>query len=994
MRTPRSIVILSGLAVAGSALLVPGAAAEPSEPEGSAAGSGATEGRGPATALTARVDNARVESSAAAAPPNADPIVMPTSYPSQPQLRFYRDNPDDASYTADLLGHPDLAPQLTEWMDQSNRISTQVIGQSVGGRDLYLVTVTAPETEEFTAQQTAWREQIKNDPEAAAVDSELLAQYKTPVWVSANIHGNEWEGTDSVMQYIDWLVSAPSSEVSSVLRNNRLYFSLSLNPDGRTLAARATSLGLDANRDMVTNRTPEATSFVRTAQAVQPIYSADLHGYTRVLQVEPTGPPHGSNYEYDQYLPHNYALALQVERDVVDADIPGNTYYNIETGQVVPVNTGPETAHIKIPYRDTPSGWDDFPPIFTAQYAAFFGAATSTVELPLQRGANNGTRQTPERARVNTAVGLQTVKSTVDYMNDTANAREMLESQIEVFRRGVAGEPKTSLTTENIADVPGPDQWKPLWDVADDQEPVDLPRAYVIPVGDDQRSASDAADLVRALLFHDIEVGRLEAPASVGGTTYPAGSYVVDMHQPLRGLANSLLDLGDDISDKVPDMYDISAWSWSYLWGATVDKVGDTVDGPIGTTSPVTTPAPVTDAAEGDYRTLDLAGIGDVEAVNELLDGGVPSSLLESGAVVVEADDAALLDRVAEDYDVGFDEATPEELDALSDAGTRDLDDLDVAYSGTQDDRLSLGDLGFGDLTLVSTSTLNGDPGLLAGAEVLWVGSSLTLTPGTGAHTAVQELVDRGGAVVGRGAAAFEAARTMGLVSGDAVTGNRAGNGIVDVETTEASFLAPYAQESSFIYPATWFTGLGEGTEVVQRYGMNPLLAGHWVRGTDGDTPVLNGPDDAADRPAVVTGEGPSGSRAVAFGTAVFFRTHPHGGMSQAGRSILWAGPEGEGVQVPVRKASSSTRLRLDKQGGRRVAATVTVRADDLTPRGQVVLREGRQAVRVFRLRPDDDGRRTVTVRLDRGLHKLRAVYAGTSKIRQSRSAVKAVRIG
>ena len=50
------------------------------------------------------------------------------------------------------------------------------------------------------------------------------------------------------------------------------------------------------------------------------------------------------------------------------------------------------------------------------------------------------------------------------------------------------------------------------------------------------------------------------------------------MHQPLRGLANSLLDLGTDISDKVPTMYDISAWSYSYLWGATVDKVGSTTD--------------------------------------------------------------------------------------------------------------------------------------------------------------------------------------------------------------------------------------------------------------------------------------------------------------------------------------------------------------------------------------------------------------------------------
>ena len=99
----------------------------------------------------------------------------------------------------------------------------------------------------------------------------------------------------------------------------------------------------------------------------------------------------------------------------------------------------------------------------------------------------------------------------VEYMNNTTNAREMLLNQAKVFQRGIEGTPKVQVTTANIAGIPGPAQWKPLWDVVDDQEPVTLPRAYVIPVGDDQRSASDASRLVQQLLFHDIEVDRLTA---------------------------------------------------------------------------------------------------------------------------------------------------------------------------------------------------------------------------------------------------------------------------------------------------------------------------------------------------------------------------------------------------------------------------------------------------------------------------------------------------
>lgn len=929
---------LAGAAVLATAMTIPEAGAEPAAP-------GAVDGgRGAGTATSApSLEQAEVVRRAARAETlvSGDPVEMPTSYPYQPALQYYRDNPDDASDTAGLLGHPDLAPLLTEWMSESDRISAQVVGQSTGGRDLYLVTVTAPETEEETARQTAWREKIVSDPVAAAADPTLLAQYKTPVWFSNNIHGNEWEGTDAAMDYIDELVHAPLAEVGSVLRNNRLYFSLSLNPDGRTLATRATALGLDPNRDLITNTTPETRSFIRTAQAIQPIYSADFHGYTSVLQVEPTGPPHGSNYEYDVYLPHNYALALKVEQDVVAAAIPGNTYFDTSTGRVVPANTGPDTAHIKIPYRDTPSGWDDFPPIFTAQYAAFFGASTSTVELPLSRGAAGG-RQTPERAAINTAVAIATYESMVGYLNSPTNARAMLLNQIEVFRRGVLGEPKTSVTTENIAGIPGPSQWKPLWDVTDDQEPVTLPRAYVIPVGDDQRSAADANAVVRQLLFNDIEVGRFTADTTVAGTTYPAGSYVVDMHQPLRGMANSLLDLGDDISAKLPFMYDISAWSYSYLWGATVDKVGLTTDEPLGATEPVTAPTPLASTPGEGYLALESAGLGDMKALNALLEEGVEVSMLADGTLVVGPEDRAVVETVSETFDVAVEEATDAEVDALAAETTKGLTDLTVAYVGTQDDRLSLTELGFDDLVNVTaagvnTAATNGTPTGLEDADLLWIGGAFNLAVDSPGRAAVQAFVDSGRSIVGRTNQAFNVAATYGLLTGTAVNGNSSGNGIVDVDVPEGSVLAPYAADTSFVYPAAWFTGLGEGVTVEQRFGESPMLAGHWRQGTSGGQPVANGPQDAAGQPSAVSAVAPSGAKAFVFGTSVFFRTHFKAGATQAARAIFWAGPEGEKVSAPD---STEVTLTAPARVTYPTATTFTaqVSAEGGTPSGDVTI--------------------------------------------------------
>jgi hypothetical protein len=830
---------------------------------------------------------AQLKNGAATQAGEAEEIVkglqLPKSFPFQPKLDYFRDNPtgpngepNHATAQPKLLSHPDIAPKLTE-----------LIGQSTQGRDLYLVTVTAPESETQTKQQADWRDKIRNNPAAAAKDEQLLSGYKTPIWISNNIHGNEWEGTDAALQYIEHLATAPMSEVGSILRNNRVYFSPSLNPDGRTNATRATALGLDPNRDMVTLQTPEAASFVQSTDALQPVYAADFHGYTSVLQMEPTGPPHGSNYEYDLYIPHNYALALEVEKHVTAKRIEGNTYFS-EPGPSGRVVTTP-TDYIKIPYRDTPSGWDDFPPIFTAQYAAFYGAITATVELPLGR---TGSLMTEPRAKVNTEVAYETMVAIVDYINQPKVGRDLLLNQIETFRRGVAGEPKTALTSENIADVPGPDQWKAEWDVADDQEAIVLPRAYVIPVGEGQRSASDANRLVQRLIDIGVQVSQLTADTVVDGVTYPAGSYMIDMHQPLRGLANALLDLGEDISNKLPSMYDISAWSLGYVWGATVDKVGLVTDPAIGSAKRISKVTPnFTAPKAGEYVNFDLAGVNDYRAVNALLDAGVKVTMIEDGSAVVAAADAAAVAQAAQEFDVKVEAASAEDLAALKAGTAKGLKNLKIAYVGNQDDRLSLTELGFDDLVQVTAAQLTSDTALLDDVDVLWIGSALTFNGSQAAgRAAVEAFLADGGALLGRGAAGFNAASSFGLVSGTAVAGNNSGNGVVAVDTPEGSLLAPYAQDASFIYPAVSFTNLGEGTKAEQTYAAgNPLLAGHWR-----STNATNGPEVAGGQASVISGEAASGAKAVVYGTSVFFRTHPKGGMSEAARGIFWAAPAGE----------------------------------------------------------------------------------------------------
>lgn len=818
------------------------------------------------------------------------PATAPeAAYPRQPQLRVFPDEPTDVSLARGATPYDDIAPRLQALMDRSPYVSTEVVGQSTLGRDLYLVTVTAPETAAEATQQATWRDAIKHSPVAAAADPALLAGYKTPIWFNNNIHGNEWEGADASLNRIEELADAAASGdtgAQDLLAGTRLYFTITNNPDGRVLGQRRTALDLDPNRDFITSTTPETRAIRDLSARIQPVFFSDIHGYTGVLQVEPCGPPHGENYDYDLFLPHAYASALKIEQDVVAADIPGNTY-RAEDGSVTTENTG----SIQIPYRDIRSGWDDWPPIFTAQYVAFQGAVTSTVELPLGRvdlTTPEGRAENARRSAVDVQVAEQVITSTVDYA--TTHAGELLANQIEIFRRGAAGEPLREIGPDpDPTQIPGPDQWADVWDETDVYRAT-FPRAYVIPTGEEQRSETSAATLVDQLLAHGVEVRRTLNAFSVDGTRYPAGSYYVDMHQPLRGMANVLLAPGRDISDRIPDMYDVSAWSLGELWGADVAAVTTRGDRPPAVRArPVAMAAPTGSAPRGTPLRLALTGVAEVRAVNALLADGIAVTYLPDGSAALRRDAWAAAAEVAQRYGVAFERTTPA---VLRDPAARALRPLRVGYvsaSATEgEDRLVLEDLGFSDLVQVTAEGLGDGTVDLSSVDILWVGDDLELTPD--ARAALEQYVAGGGGLVGRGTAAGDLASTLGYVDATSVQGARGGNGIVAVRTPRGSVLATTAEDRAFVYAPVWFTDLGGTTRVEQRYATgDPLVAGHWRPSTadDGEPAPADGPSAAAGQASVISGTAPSGAEAVVFGTYPTFRTHPRGMFDDVARALL-----------------------------------------------------------------------------------------------------------
>ncbi|MGW0762327.1 M14 family zinc carboxypeptidase [Streptomyces sp. NPDC002814] len=844
MRTTRTAparpVLITALALttAGSLLLTPGNAGADTEP---------VTREGPA-----------VDRQAALTPVGAAERALATTvgrtdsasgYPREQLLTPDPQNPADKSIKLGLTPYHAIAPKLNALQALGDRVSVEVAGRSAGGHRLYLVTVTAPESAGQTRAQERMRELIEKAPAVAAKSPEIKARYKIPLFVNNNIHGNEWEGTDASLDLIEQLATANDTRTKDLLSRSRLYFNITANPDGRIAGTRANANGFDMNRDFVTASQPEVRAMRQIQIDKQPAVMLDLHGYVNGTLIEPTTPPHGENYEYDLFLKNTYANALRME-----SAVNGLGY--------TPAKDGVEPA--QIPFRDQQEGWDDWPPIFTPQYAAFQGTvAAHTIEIPL--AVNNEeydtlpTAELRRRSAINVDVAGAALRATLDFTR--THRGSLIADQIEVFRRGAAGEAQIPVSEETVPGVPGIGP--------EDVYTTNFPRAYVIPTGPTQRSATAAARLVDHLLANDVTVTRATRPFHLAGRTYPQGSYVIDMHQPKRGLANALLADGTDISDKVSVMYDISGWSLGRLWGATV-KSAQRGSLPYGALRTIDRASPVAHVAPYGPLRLRLDTPQEIAALNALLQQGISIRQAPDGSAILPPSARKAAITAARTHDVTF--------EATHARGTTKLRRLRLTAAVTAGELFALREMNF-EVTPVSTAVLN------AGfdwskTDALFVSAGLSyeaLNPA--ARNALDTfLTTHHGGLVGRGATGADLTSATGLLAAKPVEGNGDANGVVQV-VNKAGRITGGAPDHSFVYAPVWFTDLGPEVRVEQSYGTgNPLLSGHWRPLEDGS----GGPEAAAGQASVISGPG-----AVLFGTEPLFRDHPKGEFAQVARALF-----------------------------------------------------------------------------------------------------------
>jgi hypothetical protein len=763
-------------------------------------------------------------------------------YPQQNVLPVWPDNPNDASIAIGVTPYDEIAPKLNALQAASNRVSARVAGRSSGGYDLYAVTLTAPETDAETAQQAAWSQLIEDDPVRAREDTALLAGYKTPIFINSNIHGNEWEGTDASLRVIDEFAKSTDPAIEQLLQRNRLVFNITSNPDGRVAGTRANSAGYDLNRDLTIVSQPETRLIRDLIVASRPIISLDLHGYVNPTLLHPSTPPHNVNNEYDLFIPHGLQNALNIEQGLRELGYP-------------------ETQRARIPFRDDDPGvWDDFPPIYVPSFSMLQSSIPYTIEAPLNpRGGNLTPAERARRSGINTEVHVVAIKTSLKYIQD--NRARVIHDQAEWYRRGWAGEPLREI----------PDDYVPGWG-PEDRYTTTFPRSYVIPAGARQHSVPAVKRLVDLIIGSGGRVTQATAAFTAGGTNYPAGSYILDMHQPKRGMVNSLLEPGIDLTDRVDDLYaGPGAWSHGLTWGATVDTLWTELpnvarERVFGGVAQGQLPA-------GDVDLLlDPQDAADLLALNALLDQGVKVHRLGDGTVVVprSARDAAAAQAAA--HGVTF-RAAPSSWSGAT------LDKVVVAYTGGSEPRDTLAALGF-ESRAASSGTLT--TALTDDVDVLLVGGNLNPNSlNTANRAALNAFLARGGGVVGLGTAGSTFANNAPLLS---VTGTSApglASGVANV-VNHGGPVVNGAMPHSFVSQPAWYTNLGAGAVVEQSYAADPLLSGWWPVGGN------NGQTAAAEKASVVRSLASGGSGLVLIGTSPVFRLHAKGLQPQLGRALLY----------------------------------------------------------------------------------------------------------
>jgi hypothetical protein len=442
----------------------------------------------------------------------------------------------------------------------SSRLTVTFSGDSAGGHPMWVVVATAPMSRKVAADNARFRRLLLTDPDAARAMLTTGSDIRIPVFINCSIHGNEPTGTDAGLALLRRLALGRDALTKAILRRAIVIVDPVQNPDGRIADSRFNGNGFDCNRDFITLTQPEDVITTNTIRTWLPATMLDLHGFTDPMLIEPTTIPHNPNLEYDLLIKSALPLSRFMGRAV-------HTQLGIDYQTPYLWGTTEDTL------GNANEGWDDYGPYYTPSLAQEYGCVGLTVETPFDNARG---------VAADVAASMACFHYSIDHRLD------LLRGQADYFRRGADDLPETVTGRPwpgNMNDMVRAAVWNGSASVVRDMAwgqagfpysnlvgDISFPYAYVVPVDPSlQADPLEAYKFINHCLEYGLTVTAARSAFVSGSTTYPAGTFVILMAQPLRDLANNLLWAGQDVKSAygVSSMYDISAWAMPYLWGFT-----------------------------------------------------------------------------------------------------------------------------------------------------------------------------------------------------------------------------------------------------------------------------------------------------------------------------------------------------------------------------------------------------------------------------------------
>jgi len=542
---------------------------------------------------------------------------------------------------------------------QSDRMKLVDIGQTEEGRTQWMAIVSSPANlARLDHYQTIARKLAKAEGVSRAEAEKLAAEGKAVVWIDAGLHANETVTSQGQIQVLYRMLTENDPETLRLLDDVIILFAHD-NPDGMELISDwymrnadpekrefgsvprlyQKYIGHDNNRDSFMSQMVETTNINRQLFRVwypQIVYNQHQTAPNgMVVFVPPFRDP--ANFNYDPLVMTTLQeVGMAMHSRLVAEDKPGSgarsaapystwhngmersiAYFHNSVGLLTEITGGPTPSRINLaPEVQLPS--NDRPAPIAPQ--AWRLQQTLDYQWSLNRAVLDYASRNRERLLFNIwKMGDNSIR------RGSQDSWTITPSKVEALKEAGRARP-----LEGSRGSVDPALYATVMHAPTQRDP----RGFILPA--DQADLPTAVAFLNALIKAGVEVEQADAAFSVGGKTYPAGSYVVKTAQAYRPHVMDMFEPQDHPHDtdypggppKAP--YAVTGYTLAYQMGVKFDRILDGFDGPFRRVPDLITvrPGQITGTGKAGWL-ISHAPNNSFTLTNRLLKAGVRVSWLK-----------------------------------------------------------------------------------------------------------------------------------------------------------------------------------------------------------------------------------------------------------------------------------------------------------------------------------------------------------------------------